>query len=309
VLIEDLIGGGFSPMALTGLFELLLAISVLVFPIASMLGVGLGYSLREIAQPLRYPDRVFRALVANFVLVPLLAVGLSRLLGLDPSLSAGLILIGTAAGAPFLVKLSGAANADPALSAALLVLLMPVTVLYMPLVVPLLLEGTSVSAIDIAMPLLSTLLLPLVVGLILHSALPRFSARLRPVAMKASSLALLALVVSTLVLNAPQFLGLFGTGAIAAAFLLTAGAFCIGYLISSPGFDRRAVMGLGAGQRNIAAALVVASQDFDDPKTLVMVVAFSVIDLTVLFPIAWLLRRRSGTRTPPTYTGGAEHPA
>ena len=67
----------------------------------------------------------------------------------------------------------------------------------------------------------------------------------------------------------------------------------MGCLISSPGFSRRAVMGLGAGQRNIAAALVVASQDFDNPKTLVMVVLFSVVDLMVLFPIALILRRRA----------------
>ncbi len=67
----------------------------------------------------------------------------------------------------------------------------------------------------------------------------------------------------------------------------------MGYLISSPGFNRRAVMGLGAGQRNIAAALVAASQGFDNPKTLIMVILFSVIDLMVLFPIALILRRRA----------------
>lgn len=66
----------------------------------------------------------------------------------------------------------------------------------------------------------------------------------------------------------------------------------MGYLISGPGFIRRAIMGLGAGQRNIAAALVVTSQDFGDPKTLVMVVLGSVIDLMVLFPFALILRRR-----------------
>ena len=66
----------------------------------------------------------------------------------------------------------------------------------------------------------------------------------------------------------------------------------MGYLLSGPGFDQRAVMGFGAGQRNLAAALVVASQDFDDPKTLVMVVLFSIVGLLVLFAIALILRRR-----------------
>ena len=104
------------------LFEVLLAVSVLAFPIASMFAIGLTYTLKRIAGPLRHADRVFRAVVANFVLVPLLALGISRLLALAPSHAAGLMLVGTAAGAPFLVKLTEAANADTALSATLLVL-------------------------------------------------------------------------------------------------------------------------------------------------------------------------------------------
>ena len=83
-------------------FSLLLAISVIAFPVSSMLAVGLGHSLREIARPLRQPGRVLRAVVANFVLVPLLALALSHLFSLDPPLATGLLLIGTAAGAPFL---------------------------------------------------------------------------------------------------------------------------------------------------------------------------------------------------------------
>jgi BASS family bile acid:Na+ symporter len=281
------------------LFRFLLAVSVLVFPIASMLAIGLSYTLAQIAGPLRHADRVFRALVANFVLVPLLALAIARLLALDPSLAAGLMLVGTAAGAPFLVKLAEAASADTRLSAALVVLLMPLTVLYMPAVVPLVVADASVSAMAIALPLTATLLLPLVVGLVVDSALPRLARFLRPIAARASSVALVVLIASTLVLDGPRFLDLLGTGAITAAVLLTAGAFAAGSLLSSPGFHRRTVMGLGAAQRNIAAALVVASRDFDDPDTLVMVVLFSVVDLLVLFPIAWILRRRAPGELPP----------
>jgi BASS family bile acid:Na+ symporter len=187
---------------------------------------------------------------------------------------------------------------------------MPVTVVYMPLVVPLVVADASVSAMSIAVPLILTLLLPLVVGLVVDSVLPSLAARLRPVAVKTSTIALLVLIASTLVLNGPLFRDLLGTGAISAAVLLTAGGFGMGYLLSSPGFDRRAVMGLGAGQRNIAAALVVASRDFDDPNTLVMVVLFSIVDLIVLFPIAWVLRRRSPRRLPPpTHEGSRRAPA
>jgi BASS family bile acid:Na+ symporter len=278
---------------MTELTKSLLSISVLLFPVASMFAVGLSFTFRQIVRPLRYPDRVFRALVTNFILVPLLALGISRLLALEPSLAAGMALVGTAAGAPFLLKLTRVANADVGLGATLLVLLIPLTVIYMPLAVPLVVPESSVSAIAIALPLTLTLLLPLVIGHAVDSILPRLADRLLPIAIKISSIALLTLLASTLALNGPLFRDLLGTGAITAAVLLTAGGFGMGYLISSPGFSRRAVMGLGAGQRNIAAALVVASQDFADPKTLVMVVLFSVVDLTVLFPIALILSRRA----------------
>ena len=46
------------------------SIAVLVFAVGSMFSVGLAYGLRTIVLPLREPRAVFRALVANFVLVP-----------------------------------------------------------------------------------------------------------------------------------------------------------------------------------------------------------------------------------------------
>lgn len=273
--------------------EYLSNIAVLLFPVASMLAVGLSFTFTQIIKPLRYPDRVFRALVANFVLVPLLAIGISRLFTLDSSLASGMTLVGMAAGAPFLLKLTQVANADVRLSASLLVILMPLTVIYMPIVVPLVIRDVSVNAIGIAIPLVLTMFLPLLIGHLLDSVFPKLALRLQPVARQTSSIALVTIIVTTLVLNAPLFRNLFGTGAVIGAVLLTAGGFAIGYLISSQGFNRRTVMGLGAGQRNIAAALVVASQDFDDPKMLTMIVLFSVVDLMVLFPIAMLLRSRS----------------
>ena len=44
------------------------------------------------------------------VIVPLLALGISRLLSLAPALAAGVMLVGTAAGAPFLIKLTQLSN-------------------------------------------------------------------------------------------------------------------------------------------------------------------------------------------------------
>ena len=56
----------------------------------------------------------------------------------------------------------------------------------------------------------------------------------------------------------------------------------------------KSVMGLGTGQRNISAALVVAAQNFDtNVITYLMVIA--VIGLVVLMPLAGELGKRSAS--------------
>jgi BASS family bile acid:Na+ symporter len=58
----------------------------------------------------------------------------------------------------------------------------------------------------------------------------------------------------------------------------------------------RKVLALGGAQRNRAAALVVAGQNFTDPDVLVMVVVGSVLMLLILVPLAGVLGRRAGAR-------------
>jgi BASS family bile acid:Na+ symporter len=50
-------------------------------------------------------------------------------------------------------------------------------------------------------------------------------------------------------------------------------------------------MALGTGQRNIAAALVVAGQSFDDQKVVVMVIVVAIVGLIVLMPLSRALAK------------------
>jgi BASS family bile acid:Na+ symporter len=263
---------------------------VAVFAVTSMLSVGLSYTVRQIVGPLRSARLVVLALVANFVLVPLLTLAIMRILSLDRELEVGLILLATAAGAPFLVQLVRAAGGDLALSAGLLVLLLVVSIAYMPLVVPLALPGVTVSTGTIAGSLATTMLLPLVVGLAVEAFAPARAERLRPIMRQVSQIALVAVVVTISLANLREILGVFGTGAILAALLMIGGALVVGYATGGPDRGTRLVMGLGTAQRNIAAAMVVATQDLADPDVTVMVVVSSLVGLALLFPLAWALR-------------------
>jgi BASS family bile acid:Na+ symporter len=148
-------------------------ISVIIFAASSMLGVGLSYDLRTIIRPLRRVRAVFRALVANFILVPLLALVIERIIPLEPSHALGLAVLAGSAGTPFLVKLASAAGSDLALTAALLLLLIPVTVVFLPFYLALAMEHPAFAnmafvppnSLAIGLPLLLTMILPIVVGL------------------------------------------------------------------------------------------------------------------------------------------------
>jgi predicted Na+-dependent transporter len=274
----------------------LLNIAVLVFSVTSMLSVGFSYSLRDILEPLRDLRGVLLALAANFVLVPLVAYGATRLLSLEAAAAIGLLLVATAAGAAFLIKLTQIAKGDAAFASGLLVLLLVTTIVYMPLVVPLIAPEAQVSAMAIAMPLILTMLLPLGLGLIADAWLEPLTDRMLPVMNVVSSIALVVLVGATFLVNFRAILSVFGTGAILAAFLVIASAFAVGYLLGGSDPGEREVIALGTAQRNIAAATVVATQSFGSPETLVMVVVTSIVSMAVLFPVARLMGKRKVRR-------------
>jgi bile acid:Na+ symporter, BASS family len=267
-------------------------VAMLAFVVSSMLAVGVSLTVRQIMAPLRNGKLVSLALLANFVLMPLGALVIARLLRLDEPLGIALLLLGTAAGAPFLPKLAGIAKSNLAFAVGLMVLLMVLTVLYMPLVLPLLLEGVSVDPTKIARSLVILMLLPLGAGLLVKARFCDVADRIRTPLNRISSLSLALLIVLLLVTNIQNVIGLFGTRGILASILFLLSGAGIGWLLGGPAFGTKGVLALGTAQRNIAAALVVGGKNFDDPNVLVMVVVVAVVGLLILIPLARVLGSR-----------------
>jgi BASS family bile acid:Na+ symporter len=268
-------------------------LSVQLFAMTSMVAIGLRYFLGEILRPMRRVSAVVVALAANFVAVPLLAFVILRVIDLDRAYAIGLVLVAAAAGAPMILKLTQLSGGDVAFSAGLLVLLIVVTIAYMPLVVPPLAPGAEVRAWAIAAPLVRTMLLPLAAGLLLKRFAPPTRAILSLLRVVTNA-SLVTLVVLTGALNLPLVVGVVGTGAILASLLFIAGAFTIGWILGGVFGDQlRDEMALATSQRNFAAALVVATQSFQAPGVVVMAVVVSLATMAVLFPAAKLLNRRA----------------
>ena len=259
---------------------------MVVFVLSSMLAMGLGLTVGGIIAPLRDVRRVLLSLLANFLLVPLVALALAALLRLDEPFGVGLLLLGSAAGAPFLPKLTQLAKGNLAFAVGLMVLLMVITVGYLPLVLPLLLSGVSVDSAKIARSLFLLMLLPLAVALVVKARFPTAAAGTKPILDKISNLSLILFTLLLVTVNFNNVLGVFGTRAILAGLLFIAISFGIGWFLGGPDADARRVLALGTAQRNIAAALVVGAQSFKDPKVVVMVIVVAIVGLLILMPLS-----------------------
>ena len=268
-------------------------VAMLIFVVFSMLAMGTGLTLARITEPLRNVRLVLLALLANFVLMPIGAEALAKVLRLDEPFEVGLLLLGCAAGGPFLPTLAERAKGDPAFAVSIMVLLMVVTVGYLPIVLPLLLPGVTVDPWPIARFLVLLMLLPLAAGLALNAFYEGLAARVKPVLDWISDVSLILLVLLITAANIDKILQVFGTFGILAGLLLTAFGVGIGWLLGGRHVETKRVMALGTGVRNAAAALLVASQSFDDPKVVVMVVVVAVVGLIIFMPLSRALAGRA----------------
>jgi len=267
--------------------------ALLSFVIASMLATGAALAIGDIIKPLRNVRLVTLVLFANFVLMPVTAIFLAKMLWLDGGFGVGLLLLGCAAGAPFLPKLAELAGGDLPFAVGAMILLTLASVAYLPVALPLLLPGISVDSWKIARSLVLFMLLPLAAGLFLKAQYGEWAERLRPIIDRISNLSLILLIALITAANLDKVLQVFGTRGILAGLLFIALGLGIGWLLGGPDAKTKSVMALGTSSRNIAAALVVGTQSFSDPKVVVMIIVVAIVGFIVLIPLSRALGSRS----------------
>lgn len=269
----------------------------LAFVVASMLGMGMALTPRQIIAPLRNVRNVLLALVASFVVVPAAAYLLSRVPS-EPAFQIGILIVGGAAGAPFLLKLADIAEGDVAIAVALLVLLVLGTAVFLPLMLPIAVGGrVEVDAGAILQQLTLQMLLPLVVGLFARWRYPEGSAGVLPTVQAIANVSLVLLFALMMVVNLRSIIGMFGTGTIFALLAVIAIGQLAGWLLAGPSRESRVTVALGTGHRNYAAAFVVANSSFAAlPNVFALIASAAAVNMVMSFALAGELRRRNGER-------------
>jgi len=148
------------------------------------------------------------------------------------------------------------AHGDVNYAASFMLLASAGTVIYMPIAVPLLVKGLTVSAWTVAKPMLFLILIPLVIGIAIQLRRPAIASSIQPYVKKGTGIDTLLMVVLVVVIYGKGFVGAIGTWAILAQVLFFTITVIASYALAFGVPPRRkSVMTLGLSTRNCGAAL------------------------------------------------------
>ena len=147
-----------------------------------MFGMGLTLTIPDFKEIARRPVPVIIGVIAQFVIMPLGAVAVAKLLGLNPMLAVGLLMLGSVPGGTSSNVIAYLSKGDVALSVAMT----SVSTLVAPIMTPILMlflagAEVEVNAGAMAASLAKTVLIPVLGGLLLRYLLDAWMEKISPV--------------------------------------------------------------------------------------------------------------------------------
>ncbi|WP_289297130.1 hypothetical protein [uncultured Reyranella sp.] len=278
-------------MTVVLLVLLKMTVTVIIF------GIGLDSTPRDALRLFRHPALLLRSVMAMYVLVPLAAVGLVKLLPLSPGVEAGLLVLAVSAGAPLLPrKLLGIGDGAyifslVVVSSVLAVLLVPV---WLEMLVPLFPRLPHLAPERAALVLGESFFLPLLAGMAVRWLLPGIAARIGGRLVGLAGLVLAAAALTLLIVNWHVALEVSWQGVAALAVLILM-ALIIGHLVGGPNEEDRTALAVACAMRHIGVAVVVATS-LPGARVAVVISVYIAISVAVTLPyMRW--RRKIATKT------------
>ncbi|MBR2609526.1 bile acid:sodium symporter family protein [Desulfovibrio sp.] len=228
-----------------------------------MLGMGMTLHWQDFSHVLRHPRDLGLGLLVQFGCMPLLAFALCHVFALPPELAMGMILVGTAPGGTASNVLTFIARGDVAFSVAMtaaatlvsLLLTPPLTWLLGGVWVPVDMGGLFWSIVKIV-------LVPVLLGLLLHHFQRGLVDRLMPFLPLASALVITLVIAGIIAVNAQNILSA-GPAIFAAVIAhnllgLAVGWFAACRLRFAPPRRRALAIEIGTQNSGLATALALA---------------------------------------------------
>ncbi|HTA38474.1 MAG TPA: bile acid:sodium symporter [Candidatus Acidoferrales bacterium] len=272
-------------------------ILALIMIVSTMLGAGLQIDRERLVETLRQYGLLGKALLANFVLVPLVAVLLVKLIHVDTGFAIGIVLMSMAPGVPFLANSagrSGGGSLSFALTiafffAALSIVTIPITIALVP-------PPTDAAHVPI-FKFLTTLVVFQLVPLILGALI---GPRMAPAAVEkttkvlhllffAATLVFIVLMFPSLASSVSKVYGFGHLLIIACVGLFSVG---IGWLLGGPRRDYRRTLSIATLMRNIGLCVLIGTDPvFANTLVLPTIFTYFIITFAIGLPVRIFYRR------------------
>jgi BASS family bile acid:Na+ symporter len=264
---------------------------ILTYVLSGMLALGLSQTVRQILEPLRNMRITASAIVASYIILPVVAALTARVLGLGDEIRYGLVLFAMAAGAEAGPIFTAKSNGNVSLSGGILVMSIAITIIYLPLMLKVFLPDVQFDIKHLVLKLILTIVAPLLLGLFIRSRFEKAAHTAEKYLHVVSRLFIVLLLLTLIGLYHKQIIALFGTRAIFAGVFCIAAGFAIGYLLGWPQRSTRLAMGFMHGARNASVAVIAATSAFSDkPDVMLMIATMVIIALAMLIPVSSLLK-------------------
>jgi len=274
------------------IIEILFKVFMFAFVSGSMITLGLGLTTSQLIEPFKNIKMVILSIIANFVIVPLFALGMVWVLPVSEGVRIGILLLSIGGGAPFIPKIVETAKGNIAGAVGLMLLLLILTMFFMPLVVPLMFPGASVSSWSIARLLFFSMLIPLALALFIKARFSDIATRLQPFFEKLTNFTILVLIIIVAYIYTKVIVS--NASVLPVIFIFFLGAMGIGYFTGGKNKSARIILSVGTGLRNPPVAMLVASQNFSsEPMAAITPLLAIIIGLSILLPLA----KRTGKKT------------
>lgn len=265
----------------TTLLLLLLKISVGII----ILAIGMDSTLREIAYLWRRPGLLFRSVLAMYVLVPLAALALVKILTLPPGVEIGLLVLAVSAGAPLLPRKllnigDGAYIFSLVVTSTLLaIMLVPV---WLAVLGPQFGNPPNLESSRVAWVLAKSFLLPLALGMLVRWLFPAVAERIGDRLMAVAGLLLTVCALLLLLLHWDVLLEASVSGVLTLAGLIVI-ALVIGHLLGGPAEEDRTALAIACSTRHLGIAVLVAAS-LPGPRTAVIIAAYILTSAVISIP-------------------------
>jgi BASS family bile acid:Na+ symporter len=245
------------------------------------------------------------------VLAPLLAVMFATTLRLPSAVRIALVMMAVSPVPPFLPSKAIRAGGSQSYVISLLATSALASIITVPLSLDALdgLFGLSmrIPPIEIAKPLLKTVLLPLIAGLVLARVAPRICASWARIVAAVGTILLAAVVLPQLVTFIPAFKELVGDGALLAIAAFAVSALFIGHLLGGPVDENRSVLALCTATRHPFIAIVLIQANFAAEKLAVPAVFMALI-VTSVASIPYVQMRKAKRARADAVVAPVSHP-